>query len=90
MINSPLFNATTLELVQNNLLGLLNSCRDFENARIINSPRAVGDTVQEILGERMSECFPKVQLRILAIVLLAVQWQMSHLWIFKTTILLSI
>lgn len=58
MISSPLFNATTLKLVQENLLDLLNSCHDFENARIINSPRAVGDAVQEILGERMSECFP--------------------------------
>lgn len=59
MIRSPLFNATALELVQYNLLNLLNSCHGFENAHIINSPRAVGDTVQEILGERMSECFPK-------------------------------
>ena len=59
MISSPLFYATTLKLVQDNLLDLLNSCHDFENARIINSPRAVGDTVQEILGERMRECFPE-------------------------------
>lgn len=58
MIKSPIFDIRLLETVQNNLLLLLNSCRDFENIRIINSPRAVGDTVQEILGEKMSECFP--------------------------------
>lgn len=63
MINSPLFNSITLELVQKNLLDLLNSCHDFENERILNSPRAVGDTVQEILGERMSECFPEATIK---------------------------
>lgn len=59
MINSPIFDVQTIAVIQNNLLALLNSCSDFNNTRIINSPRAVGDTVQEILGERMSECFPK-------------------------------
>ncbi len=59
MINSSLFDVTILQRIQDNLLDLLNSCNDFENARIISSPRAVGDAVQEILGERMSECFPK-------------------------------
>lgn len=59
MINSPLFNVTTLRVIQNNLLDLLNSSHDFENARIIKNPRAVGDLVQEILGENMSECFPE-------------------------------
>lgn len=58
MINSPIFDIQTITVIQNNLLSLLNSCSDFDNARIINSPRAVGDTVQEILGEKMSECFP--------------------------------
>ena len=59
MINSPIFDVQTIAVIQNNLLALINSCSDFNNTRIINSPRAVGDTVQEILGERMSECFPK-------------------------------
>jgi len=58
MINSPIFDNDNLKYIQDKLLLLLNSCQDFDNARIINSPRAVGDTVQEILGEKMNECFP--------------------------------
>lgn len=58
MINSPIFNTEILSSIQEKLLLLLNSCSDFENTRIINSPRAVGDTVQEVLGEKMSKCFP--------------------------------
>lgn len=58
MIHSPILNADTLSRIQENLLSLLNSCADFENTHIINSPRAVGDTVQEILGEEMCDCFP--------------------------------
>ena len=52
MINSPIFNTEILSSIQEKLLLLLNSCSDFENTRIINSPRAVGDTVQEVLGEK--------------------------------------
>ena len=63
MINSPIFDSETLEQIQSNLLSLLNSCHDFENVRITNSPRAVGDTVQEILGEKMSDCFPNGLIR---------------------------
>ncbi len=59
MINSPIFEATTLKLIQDNLIDLLNSCHDFDNSHILDSPRAVGDTVQKVLGERMSECFPE-------------------------------
>lgn len=58
MIKTEVFNPETLNIIQNNLLCLLNSCSDFDNAHIVNSPRAVGDTVQEILGEKMSDCFP--------------------------------
>lgn len=58
MINTKVFESKTLSLIQNNLLKLLNSCSDFDNSHIINSPRAVGDTVQEILGNKMSDCFP--------------------------------
>ncbi len=58
MISTEVFEPETLNIIQNNLLSLLNSCSDFDNAHIVNSPRAVGDTVQEILGDKMSECFP--------------------------------
>lgn len=58
MIKTEVFNPETLNIIQNNLLYLLNSCSDFDNAHIVNSPRAVGDIVQEILGDKMSDCFP--------------------------------
>lgn len=59
MNNSSVFDKQNLQLIESNLKDLLNSCKDFENARIIASPRAVGDTVQEILGEKMNSCFPE-------------------------------
>lgn len=58
MISTKVFELNTLDIIQDNLLNLLNACSDFDNTHIINSPRAVGDTVQEILGNKMSECFP--------------------------------
>lgn len=58
MLNTKVFETETLNTIQNNLLNLLNSCSDFDNSHIVNSPRAVGDTVQEILGDNMSGCFP--------------------------------
>lgn len=58
MINTKIFETETLTTIQNNLLCLLNSCSDFENTHIINSPRAVGDTVQEVLANEMYSCFP--------------------------------
>lgn len=59
MISTKIFEPEILNTIQNNLLNLLNSCPDMDNAHIVNSPRAVGDTVQEILGDKMIECFPK-------------------------------
>ena len=58
MIDTKVFESETLNIIQDNLLNLLNSCKDFDNAHIVNSPRAVGDIVQEVLGDKMSECFP--------------------------------
>lgn len=58
MNSSIIFNQQNLQTVEGNLKDLLNGCKDFDNARIISSPRAVGDTVQEILGEKMDSCFP--------------------------------
>ena len=48
MISTKIFEPEILNKIQNNLLNLLNSCPDMDNAHIVNSPRAVGDTVQEI------------------------------------------
>lgn len=58
MISANIFENETLDKVQKNLLNLLNSCTDFENLHISHSPRAVGDIVQEILSEKMEQCFP--------------------------------
>lgn len=58
MTNSEIFNQQNLQTIETNLKKLLNDCKDFDNARIISSPRAVGDTVQEVLGEKMASCFP--------------------------------
>lgn len=59
MIDSLVFNPENLQKIENNLKDLLNNCSDFDNARIASSPRAVGDTVQEILEEEMASCFPE-------------------------------
>ena len=58
MINSSVFDQNNLQIIERNLKELLNSCKDFDNPRIIASPRAVGDMVQEILAEKMNSCFP--------------------------------
>ena len=58
MISTKVFAPETLDIIQTNLLNLLNSCPDFNNTHIVNSPRAVGDAVQEVLGDKMSACFP--------------------------------
>jgi len=41
------------------LLEVLSKYDDFQNPRINNSPRAIGDTVQSIIGEVLPDCFPK-------------------------------
>lgn len=58
MISTKIFETETLNTIQDNLLNLLNFCPDFDNSHIVNSPRAVGDIVQDVLGDKMSECFP--------------------------------
>jgi hypothetical protein len=58
MIHSVVFNETNLITIQNNILQMLASCDDFDNKRIASSPRAVGDSVQEVIAENMASCFP--------------------------------
>lgn len=58
MIHSKIFDKNVLNVFENKLLYLLNSCEDFQNKRIISSPRAVGDAVQEIIGEQLLSCLP--------------------------------
>ncbi len=58
MINSAVFKKENLEWIQKRLLTVLNECETFDNSYIASSPRSVGDTVQEVIGERLPECFP--------------------------------
>ena len=46
MSNTKIFEIETINKIQSNLLKMLNECPDFYNTHIMNSPRAVGDTVQ--------------------------------------------
>lgn len=58
MIHSEMFEEEILQEFEQNLLRLLNDSDDF-NKRIVSSPRAVGDTVQEIIGEQLLNCLPE-------------------------------
>ena len=55
---NKILNAETLQYLEENLLRKLSTVEDFQNRRIINSPRAIGDTVQEVVGEILPGCFP--------------------------------
>ena len=58
-MNAPsIVRTDNLQIVQQNLKDLLNECRDFENEHIIESPRSVGDAVQQVLAKQMASCFP--------------------------------
>ncbi len=59
MIQSEIFSSENLQHIQDKLLSLLNECAAFNNSYIAKSPRAVGDTVQDVLSEHMLDCFPK-------------------------------
>lgn len=59
MIHSKIFELEVLQNFEKKLLQLLNTSDDFDNKRIISSPRAVGDAVQEIIGEKLLNCFPE-------------------------------
>ena len=55
---NKILNNRTLHFLEDRLLNELSSIPDFQNKRIINSPRAIGDTVQEAVGELLPNCFP--------------------------------
>ena len=59
MIKTKIFEEKILKNFENKLLQLLNNSEDFDNKRIISSPRAVGDAVQEIVCEKLLDCFPE-------------------------------
>ena len=59
MIYSKIFEEKTLRFFEAKLLQLLNDSEDFRNRRIVSSPRAVGDAVQDVISENLLTCFPK-------------------------------
>ena len=64
MMNYNIFTKEVVEVVQQNLLNLLNSDVDFQNKYIVSNPRAVGDAVQEMIGENLIKCFPDNLVRV--------------------------
>ncbi|MCL1831650.1 MAG: hypothetical protein FWG45_01915 [Oscillospiraceae bacterium] len=59
MIHSKIFEADNKTSFENNLLNKLRNCKEFTDKRVIRSPRAVGDIVQDVIGEELPDCFPQ-------------------------------
>ena len=55
---NKILNDRTLRYLENQIINELSRIGDFQNKRIINSPRSIGDTVQEAIGELLPYCFP--------------------------------
>ncbi|MGN0650531.1 MAG: hypothetical protein ACI4KM_08855 [Oscillospiraceae bacterium] len=53
-----ILSKSTLDYLENRLIEELSKVPDFQNKRINSSPRAVGDTVQGVIGEVLPRCFP--------------------------------
>jgi len=58
-MNSKILEKRVVSEFEKNMLCILKNSEEFKNKRIISSPRAVGDMVQDIIGEKMTECFPE-------------------------------
>jgi len=56
---SKILNERSLYLLENRLINELSGIPDFQNKRLVNSPRAIGDTVQEVIGELLPRCLPE-------------------------------
>lgn len=58
-MNHPkIFDPTIQSNFEKILQGKLQSSTEFASQRVIHSPRAVGDIVQEIIAEEIVNCFP--------------------------------
>lgn len=55
---SRILSKFTLDYLENRLIDELSKVSDFQNKRINSSPRAVGDTVQGVIGDVLPSCFP--------------------------------
>lgn len=56
---SKVLQRETLEHLETNLVQELSKYELFQNPQINSSPRAIGDTVQEVIGEILPGCFPE-------------------------------
>jgi len=59
MIHSKIFESKNKVDFERSLLKRLKSSEEFASKRVVNSPRAVGDIVQEIIGEEIPNCISK-------------------------------
>lgn len=55
---NKILNDQTLCFLENRIIDGLSRIQDFQNRRITNSPRAIGDIVQEAIGDLLPNCFP--------------------------------
>lgn len=55
---NKVLNDLTLHYLENRLIEELSKIELFQEKRIRNSPRAMGDTVQDVVGELLPNCFP--------------------------------
>ena len=56
---NKILNDRTLHFLENRLIDELSRIPDLQNRRTVNSPRAVGDAVQDAVGELLPRCFPE-------------------------------
>lgn len=56
---NKILNSDTLNFMEAKLVEKLSGYALFQNPQINCSPRAIGDTVQEIIGETLPSCFPE-------------------------------
>lgn len=57
-MDCKLYRNSVAKTVEENLLRVLTSSEEFKSRRIAESPRAVGDSVQDIVRESLYDCFP--------------------------------
>lgn len=56
---NKVLNHHTLQYLENRLLEDLSKNTFFQQKRIMNSPRAMGDAVQDVIGELLPKCLPE-------------------------------
>lgn len=59
MIDFEIINKKLFENIREKLLQVLNSADEFKNAKIVASPRSIGDLVQDFIGESLPNLLPQ-------------------------------